>query len=70
MQRGVSPDSNDLIKHNLVVFRDGEAALQVTLALLTALLTEPLLPEASPCDVIPGGFYSAHTRAHSHHEFW
>ena len=33
-QRGVSPDSSDLIKHNLVVFRDGEAALQVTLALL------------------------------------
>ena len=59
-QRGVSPDSNDLMKHNLVVFRDGEAALQVTLA---------LLPEASPFASIPCGFHSAHTRAHSHMSF-
>lgn len=28
-QRGVSPDGNDLIRHNMVVFKDGEGALQV-----------------------------------------
>ena len=46
-QRGVSPDSNDLIKHNLVVFRDGEAALQVTWA---------SLPAVSPYDFMQRGF--------------
>ena len=30
-QQGISPDSNDLIRHNMVVFQDGEAALQVWL---------------------------------------
>ena len=30
-QRGVSPDGSDLIRHNLVVFREGEGALQVYL---------------------------------------
>lgn len=38
-QRGVSSDSSDLLKHNLVVFRDGEGALQACLpACLQTLL--------------------------------
>lgn len=28
-QRGVSPEGSDLIRHNLVVFKEGEGALQV-----------------------------------------
>lgn len=28
-QRGISPEGSDLIRHNLVVFREGEGALQV-----------------------------------------
>ena len=35
-QQGISPDSNDLIRHNMVVFQDGEAALQVWLRKLLA----------------------------------
>ena len=34
-QRGVSPDGNDLIRHNMMVFQDGEGALQVRPFLLS-----------------------------------
>ncbi len=34
-QRGVSPDGSDLIRHNMVVFQDGEGALQVSSTLLS-----------------------------------